>query len=103
MAVPEDCQNYEEITILARRDSLSMVETNYMNRVIYGVDKRSAKLINSSQKYFDCINQSDADLVLVNEKGVWGQYALDREGVDRLLTELDILTLQESYGKGTSR
>lgn len=101
--IPLDCKQYDEITILSRKDSLSLVETNYMNRVIYGADKRSATLINSSQEYFDCINQSEADLVLVNKKGLWGQYSLNREDVDRLLTELDILTLQESYGKGTSR
>ena len=74
-----------------------------MNRVIYASSKRKASLLYKSQSFFDCINQSDADLVLVNEKGLWGGYELSREGVDQLLTELDILTLQQQYGEGVSR
>ncbi|SNS78645.1 hypothetical protein SAMN05421640_1234 [Ekhidna lutea] len=101
--VPEGCLAYEQITIASKDDSLSVVETNYMNRVIYGADKRSANLIYNSQEYFDCLNQPEADLVLINKEGLWGAYNLNREGVDQLLTELDILTLQQSYGKGTSR
>lgn len=74
-----------------------------MNRVIYAAEKRKANLLYESQTIFDCLNQSEADLVLVNEEGIWGSYELSREGVDQLLTELDILTLQQSYGKGTVR
>ncbi len=74
-----------------------------MNRVSYAIDKRSVELVNSDENYFDCINQIQADLVLVNNKGIWGAYNLNREDVDRLITELDILKLQQSYGKGTSR
>ena len=102
-SIPESCESYTEITIVSRDDSLSVVETNYMNRVVYAADKRKATLIYKSQPFFDCINQSDTDLVLVNKEGLWGSYELSREGVDQLLTELDILTLQQQYGKGTSR
>lgn len=74
-----------------------------MNRVIYGAKKRSANLVYQSESYFECIGQKESDIVLVDEKGLWGFYELNREGVDQLLTELDILVLQKSYGKGTSR
>lgn len=97
------CIQYDEISVVSKNDSLSIVETNYMNRVIYAVDKRNANLVYESQSFFDCINQSDADLVLVNKEGLWGSYELSREGVDFLLTELDILTLQQTYGEGASR
>ncbi|WP_424964199.1 hypothetical protein [Ekhidna sp.] len=101
--IPLECQQFEEVTVVSKNDSLSLVETNYMNRVIYAVDKRKAILEYKSTSFFDCINQSDVDLVLINSEGLWGGYELTREGVDQLLTELDILTLQQSYGKGTSR
>lgn len=74
-----------------------------MNRVIYAADKRKANMIYESPSFFNCINQSDADFVLVNNEGIWGSYQLSREGVDQLLTELDILMLQQTYGKGTKR
>lgn len=101
--IPLVCETYQKITVVSKSDSLSIVETNYMNRVIYAVDKRKATLVYTSSDFFDCIKQSDADLVLVNEKGIWGTYVLSRDGVDQLLTELDILTLQQTYGKGTNR
>lgn len=101
--IPKECQEYSTISIVSKSDSLSVVETNYMNRVIYAAEKRKANLLYESQTIFDCLNQSEADLVLVNEEGIWGSYELSREGVDQLLTELDILTLQQSYGKGTVR
>ena len=101
--IPGNCLEHIDITIVSKNDSLSVVEMNYMNRVVFAAEKRKANLIYESQTYFDCINQTDADLVLVNEKGLWGGYVLSREGVDQLLTELDILALQQTYGKGTSR
>ncbi|WP_462249199.1 hypothetical protein [Ekhidna sp.] len=101
--LPRECQQFNEITVVSISDSLSVVETNYMNRVIYAANKRKANLVYENQSFFDCINQSDVDLVLINEKGLWGAYELSREGVDQLLTELDILALQQSYGKGTVR
>ncbi|WP_425391723.1 hypothetical protein [Ekhidna sp.] len=101
--IPKDCQGYDDITVLSKSDSLSTVETNYMNRVVYATEKREVSLIYIDENYFDCINQSGVDLVLINRKGVWGGYNLNREDVDRLITELDILKLQESYGKGTRR
>ncbi len=102
-SIPEECKQYNSITVVSKDDSLSVVETNYMNRVIYAADKRKAVLTYESQSFFDCLNQSSADLVLVNEEGIWGIYELSREGVDQLLTELDILTLQQTYGEGTVR
>jgi len=101
--MPSDCTQPETIAVVAKDDSLSMVKTNYMNRVSYAVDKRSALLLTKSDTFFTCINQSTADLVLVSEEGLWGAYELSREGVDQLLTELDILRLQQSYGEGTHR
>lgn len=101
--IPENCERYSEITIVSKSDTLSVVETNYMNRVVYAADKRNATLLYQSASFFECINQMDADLVLINIEGIWGSYILSREGVDQLLTELDILSIQESYGKGTKR
>ncbi len=101
--LPAECQQYNEITVVSVNDSLSVVETNYMNRVIYAANKRKANLVYEDQAFFDCIDQSEVDLVLINGKGLWGAYKLSREGVDQLLTELDILSLQQSYGKGTVR
>ncbi|MEO9872994.1 hypothetical protein [Ekhidna sp.] len=74
-----------------------------MNRVIYATDKRGANLVYESSDFFECIDQPNTNLILVNEEGLWGAYDLTRDGVDQLLTELDILLLQKSYGKGTSR
>ncbi len=74
-----------------------------MDRVAFAANKRSIPFFKKDQKVFDCINQSAADLVLVDENGLWGSYELTREGVDLLLTELDILLLQKSYGEGTDR
>lgn len=101
--IPENCGMYDEITIISQSDTLSVVETNYMNRVIYAADKRNATLTYQPVSFFECINQIDSDLVLINKEGIWGGYTLSREGVDQLLTELDILSIQESYGKGTKR
>lgn len=98
-----ECGIYEAITIVSTSDSLSLVETNYMNRVKFGADKRKANLVYQNSDFFECINDAEVDLALVNEKGLWGTYPLSRDGVDQLLTELDILTLQQNYGKGTSR
>ena len=69
---PSDCKSYNEITILSKNDSLSLVETNYMNRVIFGAEKRAASLVVEEQVFFDCINQSGVDLVLIDESGLWG-------------------------------
>ncbi|MEP1032169.1 hypothetical protein [Ekhidna sp.] len=101
--IPQQCQQYSTISVVSKSDSLSIIETNYLNRVIFATDKRKATLLYESQSFFDCVGQSDADLVLANEKGIWGSYELSRDGVDQLLTELDILTLQQTYGKGTIR
>ncbi|MEQ8904086.1 hypothetical protein [Ekhidna sp.] len=98
-----ECGAYNEITIVSISDTLTVVETNYMNRVKFGAEKRSAILSYKDQSFFDCIGTPEADLALVSEKGLWGTYQFSRDGVDELLTELDILKLQQTYGKGTSR
>ncbi len=101
--LPKECGKYTAITIVSISDSLSLVETNYMNRVKFGAEKRKANLVYQNSDFFNCIDELESDLALVNEKGLWGTYQLSRDGVDQLLTELDILTLQQNYGKGTSR
>jgi hypothetical protein len=98
-----DCESFGAIVVVAKSDSLTMAETNYMNRIVFGADKRKIELQNRDQNFFDCVNHSDADLVLVSEEGLWGNYELSRSGVDQLLTEIDILIIQKSYGKGTKR
>lgn len=74
-----------------------------MNRVKFGAEKRSAVIDYQQPNFFGCIDEPDADLALVDSQGLWGTYKLTRDGVDELLTELDILSLQKTYGKGTSR
>lgn len=97
------CGSEASIVVFTKNDSLSVAEQNYMNRVKYGADKRKVAVIARDKDFFTCINQSTADLVLVDEKGLWGSYLLTRDDVDRLLTELDILALQKTYGEGASR
>jgi hypothetical protein len=98
-----DCESFSVIAIVAKSDSLTMAETNYMNRVVFGADKRKIELLKKDQNFFDCVNHCDADLVLVSEDGLWGNYELSRSGVDQILTEIDILIIQKSYGKGIKR
>ena len=98
-----DCVNVKEITVGISSDSLTLAEKNYFQRVEFAVNKKSINLQRLDQETFDCINQNDADLVLLSKEGLWGGYELSREGVDLLLTELDILILQNSYGEGTYR
>ena len=97
------CLQTETIKVIHAEDSLSVAETNYFERVSYYTNKRSVTLEEKSREFFQCINQSGMDLVLVSKEGVWGGYELSREGVDQLITELDILLLQDNYGKGTYR
>lgn len=59
-------------------------------------------LSRDTMNFLTCIESSD-DLALVSPEGLWGTYNLSREGVDRLITELDILMIQTSYGEGVSR
>lgn len=98
-----DCIQINEIAVIRTADSISLAETNYLKRVEYATEQRDIKLQKREKEFFNCINQSDADLVLINEDGLWGGYELTREGVDLLLTELDILIMQNSYGEGSHR
>lgn len=84
-------------------DSVSLTKQNYLDRVVYAVENKKVPLAKKDQDFFECINQSESDLVLISEEGLWGAYDLSREGVDQLLTELDILLLQKTYGEGTYR
>ncbi len=101
--IPEECKQFSEILIVSKKDSLSLVETSYMNQMVSSIEKRKVNMVYDSLIFFNCINQQDADLVLVSDRGLWGSYKLSRKGIDQLLTELDILTLQQSYGKEISR
>ncbi|MFK7953032.1 MAG: hypothetical protein AB8B73_09315 [Ekhidna sp.] len=102
-SISEDCSDFKEIVVVTTLDSLTLTESNYMNRVVYGANKRKVNLEKKEQSFFDCINHSESDLVLLSDAGLWGVYELSRAGVDQLLTEIDILVIQESYGKGTKR
>ena len=99
----DECEAIGEITVVRRSDSVSIAKRNYLERVTYGAEKRKVPFEVKEQNFFNCINQSEADLVLLDEQGLWGAYALSREGVDLILTELDVLLLQKSYGKGAER
>ena len=98
-----ECMEVKTLTVGRTSDSISLAQTNYLERVTYAVDKRDIVLQTFEKDFFECINQSNADIVLLNEEGLWGAYELSREGVDLLLTELDILLLQDSYGEGAYR
>lgn len=98
-----ECEAFKDIVVITKMDSLSLTESNYMNRVTFGANKRKITLEKKDQNFFDCVNHSDVDLVLVSEEGLWGTYELSRAGVDQLLTEIDILVIQKSYGKGAKR
>lgn len=99
----EGCESFSEIVVITRNDSLSVTDSNYMNRVIYGCNQRDIDLKKRDENFFECINHFEADLVLISDEGLWGSYELSRSGVDQLLTEIDILIIQKSYGKGTKR
>lgn len=101
--IDDECGMFSDIAVVTVQDSLTMTETNYMNRVVYAAKKRRVSLISKDASFFSCIDQSEADLILISEEGLWGAYELTRKGVDQLLTELDILKLQKSYGQGTRR
>lgn len=101
--IPENCGKYNGVTILKVDKSIEIEEQNYLDRVAFGAKKRKISIQNISLSFFECIEEKQKFFLLVDEKGLRGAYSLDREGVDLLLTELDVLLLQKSYGKGTSR
>ncbi|MEP5611054.1 MAG: hypothetical protein ABJP45_02335 [Cyclobacteriaceae bacterium] len=98
---PSECGSFEELSILYTSDSLNVSQVNHLNRVIYQTSSKNIPLTNN-QSFFDCAEITE-NLVLVDNEGIWGTYALDRDGVDVLLTELDVLIIQKAYGKGVSR
>ncbi|MEP1094645.1 MAG: hypothetical protein ABJG78_06015 [Cyclobacteriaceae bacterium] len=100
-SVPTDCGSFEELSILYSYDSLNASQVNHLNRVTYRTSAKNIPLSNDPL-FFECTGIVE-NLVLVDREGIWGMYALDRDGVDILLTELDILIVQKSYGKGVSR
>lgn len=101
-AANPECGSFTELTILMRADTFSISKQNYLNRVEYGARDRSIPL-QIDEDYFNCMGMEQAEMLLVSEKGVWGGYSLTRDGVDLLLTELDILLLKSKYGKGAKR
>jgi hypothetical protein len=101
-ALPENCEQFTEVTVVYTSDSLTAAQTNHFNRVSFKSSQKKIELQKDSGNLLDCAGVVE-DLILVDSDGIWGAYELSREGVDRLLTELDILIIQKSYGKGISR
>lgn len=95
------CDSFLEITAIFQADSLDLPKQNQLRRVEYGINQRGISLIRNDS-LFDCL-ETDADLLIVSKSGLWGSYILERDGVDRFFTEIDILKIQESYGEGVSR
>ncbi len=89
--IPKECKQFNELSIVRKEDSLSLLQKNYMNRIVFTTGEKKIKLISQKIKFFSCINQLDADILLINNQGLWGSYQLSREGVDRLFIEFDIL------------
>lgn len=100
--IPENCQQFKEISVIYRTASVAIHQQNYFDRVRYQVTNSKAYFLPDTTTFFSCLQNED-DLLLVNKEGLWGAYKMDREGVDQLLTELDILLIQNSYGKGVDR
>lgn len=101
--IAEACNGPQFISIVVKSDSLSTLELNYWNKVKSISGKRRVSLLRKGAIFFDCINQSGDDIVLIDEEGIWGVYALNREDTDLLASELGILKLQKTYGEGSSR
>lgn len=101
--IPVGCEQFTDPVIVMSDDSISLVQKNYLERVRFGTNKRSVELVTKDVRFFECIDQPTSQLIMVSQEGIWGSYELTRDGVDLLLTELDILLLQRSYGKGTKR
>jgi len=97
------CGDFESVVVLTKTDLISVSKQNYLDRVRFATEKKSVLLASENAEFFECVNEIEADLILVDERGLWGSYALTRDGVDQLLTELDILILEKSYGKGAER
>ncbi len=100
--ISEECGNISTISVLYTGDSTSVGQTNYLDRVVYQTITKDVPFLYGQSLFFDCL-QIENELILANKDGIWGVYKLDRGGVDQLLTELDILIIQTSYGEGTSR
>lgn len=100
-SVLAECGEFDKIAIVYTTDSLSASQINHLNRVTYRTSKKDIPF-SVDEGLFECA-EIEEDLVLLDSDGVWGTYPLDRDGVDVLLTELDILIIQKSYGKGVSR
>lgn len=101
--IPSSCGVYQDTKILMQSHDLGIESQNYLDRVIFGAKKRKVSLDTMSNDFFNCLETEQNFFALVDEKGLRGIYSLDREGVDLLLTELDVLLLQKMYGKGTNR
>ena len=100
--IPVECKGYTDISILYGSDSMSAAQINHFNRITYQATKKNIPLLLDSIGFMECVKISQG-VVLVSSEGIWGSYDLSREGVDRLLTEMDILLMQKSYGEGVSR
>ncbi len=100
--IATECGSVSRITVLYVLDSLAAEQTNYLDRVVYQATAKNVPFLYDQRQFFECL-QIENELMLADEEGFWGVYKLDREGVDQLLTELDILIVQKSYGKGISR
>ena len=98
--IDASCGTFTEVIILIKTDSISLTKQNYLQRVRFEANKRAVQVV-LNNNIFHCIDKTESDLVLLDERGLWGSYSLSRHGVDLLLTELDIL--KKSHAKGTSR
>lgn len=99
----EDCDDIRGVTIIRTHDTVTISQSNYLERINYAAEKRSIPIIIKEDQFFKCIGMEESDVVLVSDSGLWGAYSLSRKGVDELIAELDILILQMSYGEGTYR
>ncbi len=96
------CGRFGDISVIYTSVPLHTAELSCFNRIAYRTEIKKVPLVSDSLGFIHCMNYA-SDMLLVDEEGIWGAYELSREGVDNLLTELDILIFQKSYGKGVSR
>lgn len=101
-SVDEQCAQFESLTVSHRAINFDPAQQSHFNRVQFKTKAKKVSLVADTLGMFNCLSISEV-LLLTEGSNVWGAYDLDREGVDRLLTEMDIVLLQKTYGEGVSR
>lgn len=91
----------EKVTVhLSQGQLMEMDERNQLSRV-ERILKRKKLVIDETD--YPCFGDTLGLLIIDKENNLRGSYLLEHSDISRLFVELDIIILQESYGKGVSR